>query len=106
MKVTKWVSYEEPGYIDVDDLPMADFLELEDCIVEDIRKNQYKISGRDHQYNDCCPVIDDKYIYRVSMRKWGGIMERAYNLPNEDGLGYVYYSWGYPNDVKPNLPNE
>ena len=99
MKVTSWTNWEDNRYSGIDDLSQEEYDKATDAVIKEIKEKGYKFSGSDHQNMDnCCPVIDDKYIFGVSMRSWGAIMQKAYDLPNEDGLGYVLWSWGVPNE--------
>lgn len=107
MKVTGWTDWEDPRFKSVDDMTDKEYDEARDAIIKEIREKGYKIAGNSHQYCDnCCPVIDNKYIYCVSMRSWGKIMAAALNLPNEDGYAYVHWAWGEPADDEEVLPNE
>ena len=105
MVITDWVSCDEEGYISLDDLPREKFEKLWDFVVEEVRKHGYKFTGTMHQYA-YSPVIDNKYLFSVSMRSWGAIMQEAYNLPNEDGFGYVLWAWCTPNGETPVYPEE
>jgi len=97
MKVTKWTYWNNNKYKDINELTDDEFKEVEETIIKEIKDKGYKFCGSAHQNIETgCPVIDDKYIYCVSMRKWGDIMARAYDLPNEDGLAYVLWSWAVP----------
>ena len=103
MKVTEWTYWGDNRFQNIDDVLLEDFVCIEDAVIENIIENGYKFSGKDHQWG-YCPVVDDKYIYCVSMRKWGSIMQRAYSLPNDDGMGYVLWAWATPVGEKPIYP--
>jgi hypothetical protein len=103
MKVTEWTYWEDKRFKSVDFLSAEDYALAENAVIEELKANNYKFSGRDHQWG-YCPVIDNEYIFQVSMRKWGDIMRKAYDLPNEDELGYVLWAWGAPSNDKPVYP--
>ena len=103
MKVTGWADWEDERYTDIDSMSHEELTEATDLVINELKTNGYKFSGEAHQ-NGYCPVIDDKWLYAVSMRFWGSIMQRAYNLPNDDGLGYVIWAWGTPEDEEEVLP--
>ena len=74
--------------------------EIRRVVVSEIRDKGYHFSGDSHQgAPNCTPVIDDRYIYCVSMRDWGQIMAEAY--PDEDygkadDLRYCKWAWYNP----------
>lgn len=103
MKITGWTSFEDEQYQDIDKMTHDEFIEATDLVVNEIRSHGYKFHGGRHQ-EGYCPIIDDKWLYGVSMRSWGAIMQRAYDLPNEDGLGYVIWAWTTPENEKEVLP--
>ena len=105
MKVTGWTYWNDDRFLTIDSMTNEEFHAARDAVKEEIKAKGYKMSGATHQYTDnCTPIIDNKYIFGVSMRSWGGIMQEAYNLPNEDGLGYVLWAWGHPDNEKEVLP--
>lgn len=106
MKITGWTHPDNSKYKDFfcEDFSNEECDIAEELVVEKVRSNGYKFNGRAHQ-GEYCPVIDDKYFYMVSMRRWGAIMQKAYNLPNGDGLGYVRWAWCTPEGQKPKYPN-
>lgn len=107
MKVTEWTSWEDNRYEDAGDLPINDFLEIEEVVVEEVKEKGYKFCGSYHQHGvHGCPVVDNEYIYKVSMRKWGDVMALAHNLDNSDGLAYVSWAWSTPQDETPVYPKE
>lgn len=100
MKVTGWTFWDDDKYKTVDDT-YEEYEEAKHVVAEELRKNGYKFSGQSHQYKDgCCPIIDDKFIFAVSMRIWGGIMQRAYNLPDVNGFGYCSWAWSPPEEER------
>lgn len=104
MKVTGWTFWGNDHYKDLGEMTVEEFKEAEDAVKDELKKNGYKFTGSTHQYVDgCCPIIDNKYTYSVSMRSWGRIMAEAYDVPNEDGLGYVKWAWS-PIEEKEILP--
>lgn len=99
MKVTGWTDWEDNRYKQVDDMTDEEFEEAFNVVAEEIKKKGYKITGNSHQYCDnCCPVIDDKYIYCVSMRSWGAVMAEALGFPKEDKYAYCQWAWNPPED--------
>ena len=97
MKVTKWVYADTEGYTDIDDVPLQTLEEIEQTVIKEVKEKGYKFSGSYHQHGEHgCAIVDDKYLYFVSMREGGRVMQEAYDLPNEDGLGYVLWAWGCP----------
>ena len=103
MKITGWADWEDKHYQDIDKMTAEEFEEATDLVINELKSHGYKFHGGIHQ-TGYCPVIDNKWIYGVSMRSWGAIMQRAYDLPNEDGLGYVKWAWGTPEGEKEVLP--
>lgn len=72
--------------------------EIRDVVIEDIRNNGYHFFGEHHQNHEYgTPIIDDKYIYCVSMRDWGSIMADAYPDEDYDGYGLQYCKWAWYN---------
>ena len=62
--------------------------EVEQAIVDLIRKKKYKFGGNYHQYGATgCPVMEDGTVVMVSMRHWGDIMSRVW------GGNYCDYAW-------------
>jgi hypothetical protein len=99
MKVTRWTYWNNDKYLTIDDMTNEEFEEAGKAVAEALREKGYKFNGPYHQNGDYgCPVLDNKYVYCVSMRTWGRIMQEAYNIPNDDGLGYVIWAWGKPNN--------
>lgn len=106
MIVTGWTDWEDLRFKSVDDMNDEEYDEAYNAVVKELREKGYKIAGNSHQYcNNCCPIIDNKYIYCVSMRSWGKVMAEALNIPNEDGYAYCMWAWGNPVDEKEVLPN-
>jgi len=98
MKVTGWTYWSDEHFKNIDDVSDEIFGDIENAVIEEVRNKGYKFNGGAHQsnYDKCTPVIDNTYKYCVSMRRWGSVMQKAYNLPNEDGLGYVVWAWSNP----------
>ena len=89
MKVTGWTNWEDSRFKSVDDMNDEEFEEAQIAVTKEIKEKGYKITGESHQYcNNCCPVIDNTYIYCVSMRSWGKTMADALGYPNEDKYAY------------------
>lgn len=102
MNVTGWTYFGNPKYKEVPDEVFDDVMDL---VINEVRTKGYKLTGCDHQYA-YCPVIDNKYLFGVSMRKWGEVMQKAYDLPNNDGLGYVYWAWSRPENEEAAYPKD
>ena len=90
-KVIGWVLYDknekqwEDAHPDATD---EDWAEVEQAIVDLIRKKKYKFGGNYHQYGATgCPVMEDGTVVMVSMRHWGDIMSRVW------GGNYCDYAW-------------
>ena len=104
MVVTGWTFWENEKYTDIPDKLFDD---ATIAVIKELHEKSYKFHGSLHQNAPTgVPVIDNKYSYRVSMRTWGAVMQKAYDLPNEDGLGYVLWAWGAPEGEKNILPLE
>lgn len=103
MKVTGWTDWENNEYTDIGNASFEDWKEATQTVIDDIKSHGYKINGSSHQ-NGYAPIIDNKWLYAISMRSWGAIMQKAYDLPDEDGLGYVLWAWGTPTDEEEVLP--
>ena len=75
------------------------------AVIDDIRDNGYHFSGHDHQNSDVgVPVLDDRYLFQVTMRSWGCLMADAYpdedyGLQNSNGEkgNYRYCKWAWYN---------
>ena len=62
--------------------------DVEQAIVDEIRKKKYKFGGNYHQYGKSgCPIMNDGTTVMVSMRHWGDIMSRVW------GGSYCEYAW-------------
>lgn len=103
MKITGWTDWEDARYEDLDKMTNEEFEEATELVINELKSHGYKINGTSHQ-NGYAPVIDDKWLFAVSMRSWGAIMQKAYDIPNDDGLGYVLWAWGEPGNEKEVLP--
>ena len=95
MKVTGWTDFSNNDYSDSYDATIDEFQEMRQTVINEIRDKGYKISGYHHQ-NGYAPVIDNKWIFTVSFRAWGRIMQEAWDLPNDDGMGYCIWAWSAP----------
>lgn len=105
MQVTGWTYWGNDHYKDLGDMTSVEFEAAEIAVKNELKEKGYKFTGSTHQYSDgCCPIIDNKYTYSVSMRTWGRIIAEAYDLPNEDGFGYVKWAWSPPEGEKEILP--
>lgn len=108
MKVTGWTSWNN-NYEDVLD-SVENFTEefrykVYNVVANELKDKGYKFSGSHHQRCETgCPIIDDKYTLKCSMRGWGEIMRIAYDIPNEDGMGYCAWAWCTPNGETVVLP--
>ena len=107
MKVTGWTFCGNNSYQQPDSMTENESQEATDAVINEMRNKKYKFTGSSHQYQiNCCPIIDNKYIYCVSMRNWRSIMQKAYNLPNENGLGYITWAWCTPDNEIEKLPKQ
>lgn len=105
MKVTRWIDWQSDKYIDDNELSLGEYEEARQAVINNIKEKGYKLCGQYHQNGDYgCPVIDDKYIFRVSMRCWGRIMAEALDLPDKDGMGYCEWAWSPPAGENQILP--
>lgn len=69
-------AYEVPIIKELNEL----VIEVENTVIEDVRKNGYKFSGLSHQNATYgIPIIDDTYVYYTSCRKWHWILAKAYD---------------------------
>ena len=105
MKVTGWTTFENNDYFDLNDATEDEFQKMWQTVIDELKTKGYKINGFQHQ-NGYAPVIDDKWIFTVSFRTWGALMREAYDLPNEDGMGYCLWAWGCPKNEVAVLPEE
>lgn len=78
---------------------------IREAVIIELREKGYHFFGEHHQ-NDPhgTPIIDDKYIYCVSMRTWGGVMAEAYpdedySQIKDDNFRYCKWAWYNP-DLK------
>ena len=109
MQVTKWTDWHDFKYADFFNgkHTQEDIDEAIGCIAATLRGNGYAFSGFYHQYGaKGVPVIDDKYAFRVSQRQWGKVMVEAYDLMDNDGLGYVTWAWMTPEGEVTKTPEE
>lgn len=70
--------------------------EIEKAVIEELRAHNYHFPGYYHQNADFgSPIIDDKYIFCTTQRRWGGIMAKAFpeEIDNSDGMGYLEWAW-------------
>ena len=105
MTVTGWTYWNDDRYLTIDDMTNEEFHEAREAVKNEIKAKGYKISGASHQYiNYCTPIIDNKFLYGVSMRSWGAIMQEAYDIPNDNGYGYVVWAWTHPDKEKEIFP--
>ena len=82
--------------------------EIRKAVVLELKEKGYHFFGEHHQNHPRgTPIIDNKYIYCVSMREWGAVMAEAY--PDEDYSScyddnYRYCKWAwYSDDLKNNV---
>ena len=60
------------------------------AIVEALRAGGYKFGGNTHQDGATgTPVLNDGTKMCYSWRGWGGVMARALNLPDKNGMAYM-----------------
>lgn len=90
-KVIGWTLYDknqkswEDAHKNEDPSAWSD---VEQAIVDEIRRKKYKFGGNYHQYGASgCPVMDDGTTVMVSMRHWGDLMSRVW------GGDYCDYAW-------------
>ncbi len=90
-KVIGWTLYDKNQKSWEDAHPDAteeEWAEVEQAIVDEIRRKKYKFGGNYHQYGaGGCPVMEDGTTVMVSMRHWGDIMSRVW------GGNYCDYAW-------------
>lgn len=93
MKVTEWTCWNDDRFLDINNMTNEEFDAAREAVKEELRTNKYKFSGSVHQHmNNCVPVIDNKWLFAISMRSWGRIIQEAYDLPNENGMGYITWA--------------
>ncbi len=86
MKVVKWQRWS----MDLDDFSNSGGPEHEEALVDLIVRRGYAFSGQYHQGGEFgVPVFSDGKILQCSMRYWGGIMARAWNI-REKAQKYDY----------------
>lgn len=75
-------------------------MDIKQTVIDDVRANGYHFFGEQHQgaiYG--APIVDDKYILRLSMRSWGDIIAKAFPEEVKDAeIGYRYTTWAWYND--------
>ena len=103
MRITGWTWPENPEYEDICDYPITDeqWEEYTNIVVDEIRKNGYKISGYEHQ-DLYAPVFDDKYYCYVSLKTWGEVMRKAYPEETEN---YMKWAWQHPKEEEKVFPD-
>ena len=105
MKVTGWTDFEDARYEDISNMPQEEFQKAFEIVKKELKDNGYKFCGWRHQYG-YCPIIDNKWLFGVSLRMWGRIMQEAYDLPNKDGMGYCTWAWNTPEGEQEVLPKK
>ena len=103
MKITGWTDFWDVRFEDAAKAGVSEFREMREVIKKEIKEKGYKICGYSHQ-NGYAPVIDNKWLFSVTFRSWGRIMQEAYDLPDEDGFGYCIWAWSKPSGEKEVLP--
>ena len=102
MKVTGWTDWDDPVYRDIDSSGYNKWDEAREIVIEELRNRGYRFSGFYHQYGDCgVPVIDNAYLFEVTQRSWGFIMQDAY--PDEVS-SYLEWAWDIPEGVEMVVP--
>jgi len=108
MKITGWTHWQndyEDIFDSVDTFTEEFKCKIYNLVAQELKKNGYKFTGTHHQKCETgSPIIDGKYTLRCSRRGWGEIMRMAYDIPNEDGLGYCVWAWSVPEGEIPVLP--
>lgn len=68
--------------------------EMEDAVIDSIRRNRFKFGGTYHQNGDFgMPMFEDGTIFFVSMRHWGRIMADAWHGLGEKFHSYLDFAW-------------
>lgn len=75
---------------------------VEDILIKELVDNGYIISGDTHQYY-AIPVFEDGYLM-LSMRKWGEIMTKAYELTKGQTSYIPNFYLKSLNDIEEVLP--
>lgn len=75
---------------------------VEDVLIKELVDNGYIISGDTHQYY-AIPVFEDGYLM-LSMRKWGEIMTKAYELTKGQTSYIPNFYLKSLNDIEEVLP--
>lgn len=92
--VTEWTHWDS----DYPDIPDDDILwqtawdDVKDWCV----KNRVFVSDGNHQHAlDGTPVLDGKYAYRLSLRRWSGLMAEVWNeIRGTNNLTYMDFYCG------------
>lgn len=117
-KVIKWITPEERDIktkkIDTFGLISLDYEyreidnfddDIEDALIKELIEKKYVICGDTHQYM-CLPVFDGNECLELSMRKWGEIMAKAYNLKSKRSYTYKDFYLKVLCPINEELPNE
>lgn len=78
----------------------------EECykaVVKCVRENNFHFTGDAHQNCDFgTPIIDDKYIFCLSQRSWGGLIADAFpdEIDDSEGYGYLKWAWTPAGEIK------
>lgn len=85
-RVVGWTHFENEEIGAVDARSFAE----NNAIIDEIRRNGYRISGWDHQEtDDCAPVLNDGLARHYSQRGWGALMAEAYGRSG-DYAGHTF----------------
>lgn len=90
-RVIGWTKWDKDmrQFDEKHDLTEQDVADVEEAVVNEIRRKKYKFGGTYFQQGDFgCPVLNDHSVYMVTMRHWGSIMGRVW------GGDYTEYAWG------------
>ena len=103
-----WLAeYEkQPTFIDEDRAKalMQIYREMEQTVIEHCKEKGIRFSSDYHQYGCGIPIIDNKYMFFLTLREWGRIMSECDDDYSDKGY-LKYYLHGnehptkYPNEV-------
>jgi uncharacterized protein CbrC (UPF0167 family) len=97
-KIAKQADYNHYILFD-DDESELDAEACEELVKEHCRRKNIRITGTKHQ-EKYLPIIDEKYVFLLSMRGWGSLMAELWS--EVDGVQYEYANWAWwmPEGVK------
>lgn len=107
MEITGFTHWDNKKYEDYFDRVRNDEVESlenpEQIVTEYFVKNKIYVSPTEHQHSKWgVPIIDNKYLYQVSLRYWGGVMANVWNIiTGKSQFSYLDFYLDLCNDDSP-----